>query len=373
MKKPRVALATEFLNQYGGAQKTLEAIIELFPDAPIFTAKYNSSKQSDLINKKQIIYPNSKLVNYMSKHFFVFAMAPIFEGFDFSNYDLIISDGTTWNKGIISKPDQCHITYIHTPPRFLYGYSHEGTKWEKGALRKFIYSYMLNILRLWDYSAAQRPDYIATNSLETQKRISKFYRRDAQVVYPPVEVNYPTKTQDKIEKAFLIAGRLAAYKNFDLVIKAFNELGLQLNVIGTGNEEESLKKMAGPTIKFLGHVNEDTKHWYMENCLGFINSVDDEDFGIVPVETMAHGKPVLAHRSGGHLETIIEGKTGMYFEDLTLESFKRALVTFKKNIEENVYDSQFIKESVQKYSKDRFKKEFYDYVMQKWNEFESHK
>ncbi|HLD51370.1 MAG TPA: glycosyltransferase [Patescibacteria group bacterium] len=357
MKKIRVALATEFLEQYGGAQKTLEAIAELYPDAPIFTAKYCKKKQSDLINSRKIIAPKGGL---MSKSFFLFRMAPIFEGFDFSQYDLIISDGTTWNKGILTKPDQLHISYIHTPPRFLYGYSQEGVKWQKFPL---IYSYITNLLRMWDFVAAQRPDFLVTNSQETRKRIRKFYRRDATVIYPPVDVDFvPTEPKKPINPTFIAVGRLARYKNFDLLIEAFNKLEMPLTIIGTGNDENRLKKLAKKNIKFLGHASEDTKHQYMKNCLGLINTVDDEDFGIVPIEVASHGKPVLAHGSGGHLESVVEGITGMYFYDRSVEGLMGAIQNFEKAIHENKFDSEIIKQHAGKFSKSRFQNEFRQFV-----------
>jgi len=369
MVKPKVALATEFLVQYGGAQKTLEAIAEIFPEAPIFTAKYNPKLQSDFINNRQIIYPKGGFTNSMAKHFFVFAMAPIFESFDFRDYDLVISDGTTWTKGIVTKPSQLHISYVHTPPRFLYGYSHEGTKWEHGLLKP-IYSYLANMLRLWDYVAAQRPDYLLTNSKETQSRIKKFYDRDAQVIYPPVEVDFPGnahKVSEEDKNCFVAIGRLAAYKNFDLLIDAFNDSGKRLIIIGTGNEEARLRDKAKSNIKFLGNASDEMKNDLMANCLGLINPVDDEDFGIVPIEVMAHGKPVLAHKSGGHLETIIDGVTGMFFDRLTKESLEQAVTNFEKRIEAGTFAADKIRAHARQFSKERFQGEFKKFVEEKWN------
>ncbi|MBU1133017.1 glycosyltransferase [Patescibacteria group bacterium] len=367
-KKPKVAIATEFLTQMGGAQKTLEAILELYPDAPVYTAKYDPTKLEKTITSRKIIFPKDKFINKIGKHFFVFTMSPIFENFDFRDFDLVISDGTTWNKGILTKPDQLHITYIHTPPRFLYGYSREGTKWDKGPLRRFIYSYMANILRLWDYVAAQRPDFIVANSKEIQKRIKKFYGRDSTVIYPPVEVNYktPDRKPDVIDKPYFLAtGRLVTYKNFDILIEAFNKLGWPLVVVGTGSEENKLRAMAKENIIFTGRASEDDKHVLMEHSLGLINMVEDEDFGIVPIEIQAHGKPALVHRSAGHLETVTEGLSGMYFENLEIDHLVEKIKQFKKAIDEGKFDSNIIKENVQKYSKERFKKEFSDFVESK--------
>lgn len=368
MEEPKIALAHEFLTQYGGAERTIEAIAEIFTEAPIYTAKYDRKKIPSSINNRKIIYPK-RLGNKISeKLFFLLRMPTIFEEFDFRDYDIVISSGTTWNKGILTKPDQMHITYIHTPPRFLYKYSQEGTKWQKPPFKPF-YSYLVNFLRLWDYVAAQRPDYIVTNSETTRKRIKKFYGRDAKIIYPPVEVNF--KSEDGLKKAeapyFLAIGRLSKYKNFDLLIKTFNKVKYPLVIAGTGIEEKRLKSIAGSNITFK-KVSDEEKNKLLDGCLGLINPVVDEDFGIVPVEAMAHGKPVLAHKSGGHLETIIEGETGLFFEKDNVDSLSEKLLDFEQMIKNNKFDHEKIKSHAQKYSKERFKKEFENFVREKWEE-----
>jgi glycosyltransferase involved in cell wall biosynthesis len=369
MKEPKIALAHEFLSQYGGAEKTLEAMAEIFSDAPIYTAKYNPKQMPEKINARQIIYPKGILNRVTEKLFFLFRMPTIFEGFDFRDFDIVVSSGTTWNKGILTKPDQMHVTYIHTPPRFLYKYSQETTKWER-PLFKPIYSYLVNFLRLWDYAAAQRPDHIVTNSQTTRKRIKKFYGRDATVIYPPVELGSEIDNGMKKAEApyFLAIGRLSKYKNFDLLVKTFNKIKYRLVIVGSGLEEENLKKLSGENIIFKGHVSDKEKHLLIENCLGLINPVVDEDFGIVPVEAMAHGKPVLAHKSGGHLETVIENETGLFFDEPTPECLSEKLVEFEQMIKNKRFDRQKIKEHAQKFSKERFKKEFEDFVRTKWED-----
>lgn len=365
---PKIAIAHEFLTQFGGAEKTLEAIIEIFPDAPIYTAKLNKKILPATFKNRQIICPKTSFINKASKYLFTFMMAPVFENLDFSEYDIIISDGTTWNKGIITKPEQMHITYIHTPPRFLYKYSTESTKRNRWYLKLF-FSYLDNILRLWDFTAAQRPDYIVTNSNETKKRIFKFYRREATVIYPPVDVDTHTESKDtnNLEKPYYVAlGRLVRYKNFEPLIEAFNLLDIPLVVIGTGNYEKHLKKMAKSNIIFKGRLNDQDKHIVLNNALGLINLVEDEDFGIVPLEAMSHGLPVLAHKSGGHLETIQENVNGMFVEDLQLDKLVHKIKNFDKTVRENLYDKNVIRESVQKFSKKRFQDEFLKFVMEKW-------
>ena len=369
-KQPKVAIAHEFLTQYGGAEKTLEAIAELFPDAPIFTAKLKREILPDSLKNRNIICPSSGIVNSASKYLFTFMMAPVFEDMNFSDYDIIISDGTTWNKGIITKPEQMHVTYIHTPPRFLYKYSTESTKRNKWFL-KLYFGYLDNILRLWDYTAAQRPDFIVTNSNETKKRINKFYRRDAQVIYPPVDTAITTQNiQTNLDKPYYLAlGRLVRYKNFEPLINAFNLLDMPLVIAGTGTYEKELKKIAKSNIIFKGSVTNDEKHALLENALGLINLVEDEDFGIVPVEAMAHGTPVLAHKSGGHLETVIENENGMFVDDLSLDKLVHKIKNFDLAVREKLFDKQKIMESSKRFTKDKFKHDFYEFVMDKWENY----
>ena len=368
MKNLKVALIHDYLTQYGGAEKTLEAIIEIFPDADIFTSFYESKNMSDQINSKNII-SSKKMGKFISIHpilskYLTFLIPLIFENYDLGDYDLIISDSSSYAKGVITNPNQMHICYIHTPPRFLYKYSVENTKRNKWYYR-WIVRYIDNLLRLWDFQAAQRPDFLVSNSFEIQKRIEKFYKRTSTVIHPPVDY-IETKDFYPEKNYYLIAGRLVAYKNFDIVIKTFNELeSLKLLVIGNGPLENDLKKMAGKNIKFLGKVNEKEKHLIMENCLGLINPVTDEDFGIVPVEVLLHGKPVLAHRSAGHLETIVEGVNGEFFDILEINNLKGKIIEFDKFINNNKYDANRIKSTAQKFTKEEFKRNFSKFVFDK--------
>jgi len=366
MKKLKIALIHDYLTQYGGAEKTLEAIIELFPDAPIFTGVYEPSKLPKAITDQKIIYPTSTVLTKFPKYF-TFLMPLVFEGFDLSEFDIIISDGTAWPKGVITKPQQLHISYIHTPPRFLYKYSVESQKRFKWYFKPII-PILDHFLRIWDFSAAQRPDYLLTNSKETQKRIQKFYRRNATILYPPVETNVKISAPKNNLKPtqYVALGRLVAYKNFELIIQAFNILKLPLTIVGSGSELKKLKKIAGSSITFTGYVSKEEKHSILENCLGFIFPTVDEDLGIVAIEAMAHGKPVLAHKSGGPLETVQDGITGMFFEKATVENFISAMKEFDKNVRNGIYDDQKIKKSVQSFEKARFKEDLNTFIWEKW-------
>jgi len=336
--------------------------MELFPDAPIFTGIYRPEKMSEAINGRKIIYPKNIFFKKLPKYF-SFLMPLVFEGFDLRNYDIIISDSSCWAKGVLTKPDQLHVSYIHTPPRFLYGYSVESTKRNAWYFKPFVR--LIDVfLRAWDFAAAQRPNFLLANSQEVQKRIKKFYRRDSQVIYPPVELAKDPKKKEG--KYFLAIGRLAAYKNFDLLINAFNILEIPLIIAGTGTEEEKLKSIANGNIKFEGRVSEERKKELISECSGLINPVGDEDFGIVPVEAMSCGKPVLAHKSGGHLETIQDGISGMLFSTKDPAELAKEIKRFAKAIEDQKFDPKTISTSVQKYSKERFQEEFKSFILEKW-------
>jgi len=369
-KKPRVALIHDYLNQYGGAEKTLEEIMKIFPEAPIFTGIYDPKKVPPVFSKRKVFSLNNSILSNFPKYL-TFLMPLVFESFDLSNFDLIISDGTAWPKGVLTKPSQLHIAYVHTPPRFLYKYSVESTKRNAFYFKPFV-TVIDHYLRIWDYMAAQRPDALVTNSRETRSRIKKFYRRDARVINPPVNVTHAKVPPIRHARTsyYIVLGRMSAYKNFDIVIKAFNELpNLKLVVVGTGVEEKRLKKLAKKNVMFVGYASEERKHTLIKNSLGLINAVEDEDFGIVPLEVMGHGRPVLAHKSSGHLETVIEGTNGMFFENLRHTELAKKIKVFDQLIKDNKFDEKLIAKSVQQFSEERFIKEFGNFVTKAWEKF----
>lgn len=375
MKVPKVALVHDYLIQYGGAEKTLEAISEIYPEAPIYTSIYrpeNFPNNLGGFSSRKIVTAKGKesflkILPIFSKYF-TFLIPLIFEDFDLSEYDLIISDSSSYAKGVLTKQDQLHISYLHTPPRFLYGYSVENTK-RNAWFYKPVVAAVDTYLRLWDFNAAQRPDYLLANSEEIKERIKKFYQREATVIYPPVELakEKPAQQKELLKNPYyLVTGRLVAYKNFDLIIKAFRKLPqLTLYVIGEGLERKHLQSLAGNNVKFFGKVDENEKHRLMRNCLGLINSVKDEDFGIVPIEVISHGRPVLVHRSAGHLETVREGINGLFFEQLDEDALVLAIKNFDQEIRKGSFDPEVVRKSVQMFSKDNFKKNFSQFVEQK--------
>lgn len=367
---PKVALVHDYLNQYGGAERTLEKIMEIFPKAPIFTGIYDPRKFGENFHNREIITPK---LNFIFKKFpklFTFLMGSRFENFDVSKYDLIISDGTAWAKSVVTTTDQLHISYIHTPPRFLYKYSSE-SKLRKNPWLKILFLYLDFKLRIWDLASSKRPDFLVCNSKEVQKRIKKFYKREATIIYPPVKTVEFKET--KREDFYLITGRLSSYKNFDLVVNLFNKLGKKLVVIGTGIEEENLKKMAQKNIQFLGRVSDKELDEYLWKSKGYIFPVVEEDFGIALVEALNHGNPVLCHFSGGPKEIMREEVDGIFFQELDLETLEKKFHEFDQKINEGKFDRKEISQYAKRFDESIFTKNFQNFVSEKWEEFYQNK
>ena len=382
-KNMKVALVHDYLIEYGGAERTLEAIHELYPDAPIYTSLFDEEKFKVQSSKFKSAVKSSKLqrlplVSKFSKTF-TFFYPLIFENLDLREYDVIISDGTIWSKGVLTTPEQLFIFYCHTPPRWLWGLPGETDRRRLWYLKPILKP-LDNGLRIWDFESAQRPDYIIANSKTVAKRIKKFWRREATVIYPPVELgtrHWALGNSDKKDSSayslvpnayFLVVSRLSAYKNVDLAIEACSQLNLPLVVVGAGREEKRLKKLAGPTVKLLKFVKDLELFKLYKNCKALIHSVSDEDFGIAPVEAMSFGKPVIALRSGGVQETVIEGKTGIFFNEPTVESLVEVLCHF----DTAQYHSEDCRRQAQKFSKGRFQKELREFVEEKWQKLKKY-
>jgi len=387
----KIALVHDYLTEFGGAERVLEALYEIWPSAPIYTSLFDKEKFKTQNSKLKTKVQTSKLQEFplaskLTKAF-TFFYPLLFENMDLREYDVVISDGTIWSKGVLTTPEQLHIHYCHTPPRWLYGYPGETDRRRLWYLKPILKP-LDNWLRVWDFESAQRPDYIVANSKTVARRIRKFWRREAEVIYPPVGVNAhsgpasltqgPTTlrstsggppgrslTQDpSFANCFLVVSRLSAYKNVDLAIEACNQLNLPLVVVGMGREEERLKALAGKTVKFMDFAEEKELLKLYKDCKALIFPVSEEDFGIVPVEAMAHGKPVIALRSGGVTETVIGGKTGVFFDEPTVASLTKAIEQF----DQLAISSDDCVKQAQKFSKKRFQREFRQFVGEKYRD-----
>ncbi len=355
----KVALVHDYLTQYGGAERVLAALCELFPRAPIYTLVYNEKLTGGAF-KDRIIRPSFiQNIPFSKKNHRIFSplMPLAIEQFDFSHYDLVISDSSGYAKGIVVKSGVYHLDYCHTPLRYAWDDSHKYLE-EFGfpKLLKSIIPFFISYLRIWDREASSRVDKFIANSEFVRERIKKYYNRESSVLNPPVDASRFNISED-VGDYYLMVGRLVAYKRFDLAISVFNELGWNLKIIGDGPERNRLKKMAKDNIEFLGLVSDSTLPKYYSHARALIFP-QEEDFGIVPLESMASGRPVIAFRGGGALETIEEDSTGRFFDFQTTLSLYDIVRDFK----ESYFDSQYIREHALKYDKAVFKQKFMDIV-----------
>lgn len=360
----KIALVHDYIKEYGGAEKVLETFHEIFPKAPIYTSVYlpkylgphkeRFAKMDIRPSCLQWLPFKAKLVSPIR------LIAPcVFRKMNFSEYDVVIVSATgAYLPNSINKGKAVHICYCHTPPRYLYGYA-TAREWKKNPVFKVLGELANHFLRMADYNSAQNVDYFISNSEEVKARIKKFYRKDATVIYPPVDI--PEANNITKKDSYLTGGRLARSKHPELAIKACTKLDLPLKVFGkaflSGYLNE-LKRGAGKTIKFVGEVTQEEKYKLMGEAKAFIFPSEDEDFGITPVEAMACGTPVIAFNSGGVKETVIEGKTGTFFNELTTESVEGAINRLNK-MKIKVEDCR---ERAKLFSKKRFIKEIKTFI-----------
>ncbi|MBU1148875.1 glycosyltransferase, partial [Patescibacteria group bacterium] len=309
----KVALLHDHLNQLGGAEKVLQAFTQIYPGAPVYTLVHDPKSTKGFFKNLDVKTSFIERLPGGRRHFkwYLPLMPMAVESFDLSDYDLVLSDCSAMIKGVITRPDSIHICYCHTPTRYLWSDTHRYVReLNQPALVKKMLPHYLNKLRIWDRIAADRVEKYIANSEFVKKRIRKYYQRDSQVIHPPVDVS-SFKISDHFENFYLLVSRLRPYKEVDLAIEAFNHLKIPLKIVGTGEEEAKLKKMAGPTIEFLGDVPDHQLKDLYSRCKAFINP-QEEDFGITAVEAMAAGRPVIAYRSGGATESVVENVTGMF-------------------------------------------------------------
>jgi len=355
----KIALVHDYLVQYGGAERVLECFCELFPYAPIYTLVYDKEAMHGKFEGYDIRTSFIQKIPFAKKNhrFFPQLMPMAIEQFDFSKYDIVLSDSSSYAKGIITKPETLHICYMHTPMRYAWDDCQKYTSdfYFPSFIKKMI-PFFMNYIRLWDRASVDRVDCLIANSNFVAKRIKKYYKKDSLVINPPVNIeNFYTGFGEG--KYFLMVGRLLAYKKFDIAVQAFNELGLPLKIISRGPEMKKLKKMAKKNIEFLGRVPDEDLAKYYANCQAFIFP-QEEDFGIVAIEAMASGRPVVAYRGGDIPEHIGEGKMGIFFEEQTPESLKEAI----KKVQQMSFDSEYIRAQSKKFDKELFKAKIMEYI-----------
>src|SRR3989344_8949841 len=332
--KLKVALVYDRVNKFGGAERVLQVLHEMFPDAPLFTSVYNkeTSKWSDDFDVRTTFLKNIPFAK--TNHEYIAPLIPLaFESFDFDDFDVVISVTSEYAKGIITKPHTLHICYCLTPTRYLWSGYEEYFK--NKAFRTF-FKPVVKGLRTWDKTAAFRPDYIVAISKNVQERIKKYYGRQSTIIYPPVTLDLTKFDSGKEIKTlkkpfFLIVSRLVPYKRIDVAVKAFNKLPYILKIIGVGHDFNRLSSLAACNIEFLGNLTDDKLSYYYRNARALIFP-GTEDFGLAMVEAQLFGTPVIALRSGGACEIIIEGQTGEFFDSQEPEALIKVLEKFDKKI-----------------------------------------
>ena len=372
----KVALVHDYIKEYGGAERVLEALTEIFPDAPIYTAFFKEKSVAYEKFKHKKIIPSwvHNIPFFANKlHSPLRFLAPfIWESFDLSKYDVVISSASWYiTKGFKKPFDKSHfieICYCHTPPRWLYGYS-TSVNFQKYPLIKAYAAIVGHFMRLYDFKAAQKVDYFIANSKEIAGRIAKFYRRNSIVIYPPVSL--PRVVNVKKGDYYFIVSRIVGGKGLDLAIDAALKMGFKLKIAGSPSgyyfEQNKLIAKAQGEVEFLGQVTDKELARLYKGARAFLALAKDEDFGITPVEAMSVGAPVIAYNGGGYKETVLQGKTGLLFDEYTADGLIKAIKQFEKM---DVNSEDCIKQA-EKFSKERFKREILNFVNLKVKEQKS--
>ncbi|MCK5855029.1 MAG: glycosyltransferase [Sulfurovaceae bacterium] len=359
----KVAVIHDWLVTNAGAEKVLRAIVECYPNADIFSLVdfLDNTQRQEVILGKNVQTSFIQKLPFSPKYFRNYL--PLFpkaiESFDLSGYELIISSSWAVAKGVKKSENQIHICYSHTPIRYAWDLYDEYTSNLSG-IKKLLVIGTLRYLRRWDIATLDRVDHFIANSTFVAKRIEKTYKRDALVIHPPIDTQQ-FKLHEEKEDFYLCASRLVPYKKTKLIVEAFNLMpDKKLVVIGKGEEYEEIKAIANSNIKVLGFQSDEVLKEHMQRAKGFIYMAL-EDFGIIPVEAMACGTPVIGYGKGGLRDSVIEGKSGIFFKEQTTKSLKEAIERF----EALEFNPQKISAHAKKFSKGRFIEEFQEFVERK--------
>ncbi len=365
LQQAKIAIVCDWLTNQGGAEKVILGFHELFPNAPIYTSLYNPNKL-ECFNNAEVHTSFIQKIPFATGHhqFFLNSMPRAFESFDLSSFDIVISSSHSCAKGIILKPHTMHVSYCHSPMRYAWDNHQKYIKeYAVNGLFKKLASLFIHRIRLWDRISSDRVDYFLSNSGYIKKRIRKFYRRDSTVIYPFIE---PEKFHSgEHSQYYLAVGRLTSYKKFDLLVDAFNKNKLPLKIVGTGGMYKNLRKKSSKNIEFLGFQSDQSLRDLYSRAKALIFP-QCEDFGIIPLEAMASGCPVIAYAKGGALETVKNRETGLLFSEQTVDSLNQAICDFEKL----KFDENKIINHAHQFSKINFQKIFLNYLEKTWQEYQ---
>ncbi|HBR4616922.1 TPA: glycosyltransferase family 4 protein, partial [Klebsiella pneumoniae] len=374
-----IGVVADWLVTYAGAERVLSEMFDIFPDAELYSIvdflsdearEYFHNKKAKTTFIQNLPFAKSKYQNYLP------LMPLAIEQLDVSGHDIILSSSHAVSKGVLTGPDQLHISYVHSPIRYAWDLQHQYLK-ESGldhGVKGIIAKWLLHKIRIWDYRTASGVNHFVANSKFIARRINKVYGRTADVIYPPVDVKRFTLNENK-KDYFVTASRLVPYKRVDLIVEAFSHMpDKQLVVIGDGSDMKKIKAKATANIEILGYQPNSVMEEYMRNAKAFIFAAE-EDFGITPVEAQACGTPVIAFGKGGSLETVrplgVNMPTGMFFEQQNISSLISAVNLFTENQE--LFEPANCRANALKFSVERFKNEMNNYVSQKWTDFQKFK
>lgn len=366
MDWPKTAIAHEWLVNYAGSEKVVESFTNIWNDADVFTLVdfLNDEQRKTILKGKRA---HTTFIQHLpfarKKHRYYLPLFPTaIEKFDLLNSELIISSAHAVAKGVKTNKNQLHICYCHSPMRYAWDHSEQYLNGVKGFFAK---SFM-NYLRNWDLRSAENVNYFIANSNHIAEKIKRIYKRDSTVIYPPVDVN-KFEVSEKRDDYYVTASRLVPYKKIDLIVEAFNQMpDKKLIVIGSGPEKEKIKALAGSNIELIGHQTSDQLKKFFMNARAFVFAAE-EDFGIVVVEAMACGTPVIALNKGGTAESVINGETGIHFDEQNPASIKNAIKEFERRID--YFDIQLIRKHAEKFNRSSFEEKIKLFVSEKLNNF----
>ena len=361
----KIALAHYYLVSVRGGERVFHTLSQTFPQADLFSVVCNPTSQPAWLAQRTMTtsflqkMPGSW--RYFRQLFMFYPLAV--EQFDLSTYDLVISSSAGFTHGLLTPPETCHICYCHNTFRYAWNWYHDFMQ-SSGLGGRLLMAPLLNWVRTWDFAAAQRVDYFIANSAVTQQRIKKYYRRDSIIIHPPIETKHFTPcAESEIGDYYLTVSELVPYKRVDVIVDAFNQSGCKLIVVGDGPQRALLQKMARPNITFVGRASEQQLGEFYRRCRALL-FMAKEDFGMVPLEANAAGRPVLAYGAGGALETVIDGKTGLFFPEQTVDSLMQVIERF----EQMHFDPQVIRAHAENFDTTVFQQKICAFVQEKLDE-----